>query len=205
MTRRPVVFFDLDETLLDQRTAEALAAQHLLEAHGDLLPTDLQVSGLCRIWRTLRERHVGGFLEGRLSLKEQRRQRMRALFAIAGHALSDREADERFAFYLEHYRSGWKLFDDVVPCLDGAGMQTGSDFERKLTPTEGEARAHRHCRSLRGGRDLAGRGPPKAESRDLRGGLPGARPASRRLLARGRRTPHRCGRRHGRGVARDLA
>jgi len=113
-----VVFFDLDETLLDQRSAEARAMSRLLEFYREELPRNFEARQLCRIWRYLRESAMAGFLENRISLVEQRRHRIRQLFAMAGRKLSDSEADERFAFYFEHYRKSWKLFEDVLPCLD---------------------------------------------------------------------------------------
>jgi len=111
-----MLFFDIDETLIDQRKAEAAAAQHFLAAYRDFFPPGMNPAELSLRWRSLREKHAAAFLEGRVSLVEQRRRRIRELFA-GGRALSDAEADARFALYEERYRSGWSLFDDVIPCL----------------------------------------------------------------------------------------
>jgi putative hydrolase of the HAD superfamily len=47
----------------------------------------------------------------KISLNDQRRLRMRAVF-------SDEEADSRFLKYLEIYEINWKLFPDSIPCLE---------------------------------------------------------------------------------------
>jgi putative hydrolase of the HAD superfamily len=58
------------------------------------------------------------FFHGLASYEEQRRRRIRELFAESEPALADAAADRRLALYLEHYRCGWCLFDDVLPCLE---------------------------------------------------------------------------------------
>ena len=50
-----------------------------------------------------------------LSYEELRRLRIRE--TVSMH-LPDQAADELFAAYMNAYRSEWKLFTDVVPCLD---------------------------------------------------------------------------------------
>jgi putative hydrolase of the HAD superfamily len=119
-----VIFFDIDETLIDQRRAEVVAARHFLRVYGHLLPP-CSVAAFCWRWRALREAHAPAFFAGRVSYQEQRRRRVRELFA--GDALlDDAEADRRFALFLRHYRRGWRLFEDVRPCLDSlAGHELG--------------------------------------------------------------------------------
>lgn len=111
-----VAFFDIDETLLDQRRAEAAAASALLAAYGDRLSCPGSVAGLCARWRHLRAKYAARGGAGRLPPRELRRLRMREL--CAGAALSDTEIDALLECYLEHYRCAWRLFDDVLPCLE---------------------------------------------------------------------------------------
>src|SRR5947209_15675564 len=112
-----VIFFDIDETLVNQRHAEAVAGEHFLKVYGPLLPQSYNVSGFCRLWRALREKHAPPFWRGLIPCQEQRRRRIRELFRAREPHLDDAEADTRFAFYREHYRGAWSLFDDVLPCL----------------------------------------------------------------------------------------
>lgn len=119
-----MIFFDIDETLLNQRQAEAEAAASFLQQYRDLLP-ELTAPELSARWRTLREKHLPPFLSGAISFREHRRRRVRELF-IDGAALTDREADERFEHFSQEYRRNWRLFDDVPGCLASlAGHRLG--------------------------------------------------------------------------------
>jgi putative hydrolase of the HAD superfamily len=118
-----MIFFDIDETLLNQRQAEAAAAERFLQQYGRLLP-ELTPPELSARWRTLREKHLPPFLHGAISFTEHRRRRIRELF-IDGAGLTDDEADERFEHFSHEYRRNWRLFDDVPACLaslNGEGL-----------------------------------------------------------------------------------
>jgi putative hydrolase of the HAD superfamily len=112
-----MIFFDIDETLIDQRRAEAVAAARFLESYGARLPRHYSVPEFCRLWRELREKHAPAFHRGEISFAEQRRRRLRDLFGDAEPGLSDCELDSRLAAYLEPYRQSWSLFADVPACL----------------------------------------------------------------------------------------
>ena len=112
-----VIFFDIDETLINQREAERAAAHALLAAYSEVLEGVFSVPELCRAWRGLREKHARPFFAGEISLQEQRRRRIRELFGRSGAHLSPTEADRAFDFYERHYRRSWTLFDDVLPSL----------------------------------------------------------------------------------------
>lgn len=112
-----MIFFDIDETLLNQRHAEAVAAEGVLRTYGHALPADCSASDFCRVWRDLREKHLPDFLNGTISYREHHRRRIREIFSD-GPDLSDREADERYGLFFDAYRSAWRLFDDVLPSLD---------------------------------------------------------------------------------------
>jgi putative hydrolase of the HAD superfamily len=121
-----MIFFDIDGTLIDQRTAETIAARHFLALYGGLLEHPYTLSQFCSIWRHLREKHARDFLDGRVSWVEQQRRRMRDLFAAQEPQLSDREADARFHFYQQRYRDSWRLYDDVTGALRAlAGHRLG--------------------------------------------------------------------------------
>lgn len=119
------IFFDIDETLINQRQAEAAAAGRFLRTYGPLLPESCTVPEFCLRWRMLREKHLPPFLNGSISFREHRRRRVRELF-IDGAGLTDREADERFEHFSEEYRRAWQLYDDVLDCLSSlSGKRLG--------------------------------------------------------------------------------
>jgi len=112
-----MIFFDIDETLIDQRRAEAAAAERFLELYGRELDRPYSRAEFCALWRSLREKHAPAFFAGTVSAHEQRRRRMRELFARAGRLLDDAEVDRRIELYESDYRHSWSLFDDVLPAL----------------------------------------------------------------------------------------
>ncbi|MEV4350709.1 HAD family hydrolase [Actinoplanes sp. NPDC049596] len=65
-------------------------------------------------WARVSERHYARYQRREISFAEQRRERVREFL---GRALSEREADDLFAGYLEQYEAGWVVFDDAVPAL----------------------------------------------------------------------------------------
>jgi len=119
-----MIFFDIDNTLIDQRRAEAAAAAPFLQRYGASLERPVSVETFCRCWRRLRDKHAREFLSGRISAVEQRRRRVRELFSP--RPLGDAEADQVYDFFDRHYRAAWILYDDVLPCLRAlAGLPLG--------------------------------------------------------------------------------
>lgn len=57
-------------------------------------------------------------MKGEISFKEQRREKIKEVFNLAGIALPDEEADLAFQEYLREYEQNWRLFYDVMPCLE---------------------------------------------------------------------------------------
>lgn len=131
------IFFDVDETLLNQKRAEAAAAEPFVREYAHVLPEGCTAAAFCGRWRALRERHLPEFLNGSVSYQEHHRRRMRDLF-LDGPALTGREADERYEKFLDGYRRAWRLFDDVLPCLDALSdrvlgvVSNGSSRQQRL-------------------------------------------------------------------------
>lgn len=115
----PIVFFDIDNTLLDYGAAETAAAICLYQACSGRLRHS-RARFLCE-WRRQSEVFFARYVQGELSLQQQRRARIRAAF-VPVPAMADAEADDWFALYLAHYEKNWRLFADVLPVL---GMLDG--------------------------------------------------------------------------------
>lgn len=111
-----MVFFDLDDTLLDHRGASVRAGRSVCAAHPELAAT-MEDPDFEAYWYELTERHMDAFFDGLLTHEEQRRMRMKELHDKGGIALDDEEADDAFERYLLAYRGEWRLFDDVESCL----------------------------------------------------------------------------------------
>ena len=113
-----VVLFDLDDTLFRHRTAVEHGVLHHRRSHGGALAAADDRAEFAR-WHELEEHHYHRYLSGELDFFEQRRARARDFVSGYGVDLkTDGAADDWFAGYLEHYRSAWKLYDDVHPALD---------------------------------------------------------------------------------------
>ncbi len=112
-----MIFFDLDGTLLDHDAAERQGALAFAAAFG------LDESGFVTLWREASERYMDRFLAGEIDFAEQRRLRLQDLL---GRTLSNDQAAEIFGVYLDAYERGWRLYPDVLPCLEGlAGTELG--------------------------------------------------------------------------------
>lgn len=111
-----MIFFDLDDTLLDHRAAARFAAERFYEVFAATLP--FSRSDFLAVWARLAEKYVSAHFRGEMGWEEQQRSRIRELFKEAEPDLSDDEADRRFAVYAEAYEQGWTLFPDVVPALE---------------------------------------------------------------------------------------
>ncbi len=111
-----IIFFDVDDTLIDHRAAERRAAGRFLEHYAGVLPYD--PAGFPEHWHALSEKYYAEHLAGRVSFQGQRRLRIRHLFSVIGRTMTDEEADRHFSVYLACYESSWRLFPDVLPALD---------------------------------------------------------------------------------------
>jgi len=117
-----VVFFDLDDTLLDHSAAARAGAVKFYETYRSSFNEDLE-SFLLR-WHEVGEKYFQTGEEGReLNHTQSRRGRMREIFSSP---LSDGEADSRFGVYIQTYEENWTLFPDTIPCLRSLqGCQLG--------------------------------------------------------------------------------
>jgi putative hydrolase of the HAD superfamily len=106
-----VMLFDLDDTLLDHKSAARKAATALYHEQGREEP----MADFLEAWQEALEKHYSRYLAGELTHQEQRRARLRE---VLGSALGDAAADQLFEFYREVYEQAWTLYDDVLPCLD---------------------------------------------------------------------------------------
>lgn len=111
-----MVFFDIDGTLLDFKTAERRGVEALYALHGP----NLRLTGpaFYEAWCAVAERHFGRFLAGEVSFAEQKRERVKDIWQGSGIALSDEQAEHIFDTYLRAFEANWSAFDDVRPCLE---------------------------------------------------------------------------------------
>ena len=106
-----VIFFDIDDTLIDHRTAIRKATDQLYEHQQLSIARDLFLAN----WHQAHLEHYPRFLSGELSYKDMARGRVHAVF---GETIADDEADRIIDRYLSDYAAAWSLLPDVLPCLE---------------------------------------------------------------------------------------
>ena len=129
-----MIFFDLDDTLLDHKGAQEKAARAWQQQLGPQLVPHSQAE-LSAVWHAARVRHFAAYARGKISVVEQRRRRIRDV--MRDSVLSDAQADEYFACFMQIYESNWELFPDVWPCLQRLdeqklGVLTQGDTAQQL-------------------------------------------------------------------------
>ncbi len=116
-----MIFFDIDETLIDHASASATASLSFYDYFSGGMPCDRQ--GFPVIWESILMNHFQRFARGEISLWEQRRARMREIFRDPG--LTDADCDSRYRVFMEHYEARCEAYPDAVPCqrrLDGNAL-----------------------------------------------------------------------------------
>lgn len=117
-----MIFFDIDGTLIDHASASADASLVLYDKFSADVPFPRE--SFPPTWEEIMTKHFNRFCRGEISIWEQRRARMREVFARPD--FTDAEADSRYRVFIEAYESLTRAFDDAAPCLERlSGQQLG--------------------------------------------------------------------------------
>lgn len=121
------VLLDVDDTLVDTRGAFRHA---LLRVADDYLQEGLDPDVVVQFWRADTSGWYRAHTRGEISHREQRMRRANELHAeFGGPELDDAAYDIWDAGFEEHFRDGWRAFDDAAPMLDSldaAGIPYGA-------------------------------------------------------------------------------
>lgn len=98
---------DVDDTLVDYTTSSRAALTHMV-GHADAWA----------LWQRITDEHCARLLAGELDYQSMRNIRTRAFFAELGEELDAAEAERREARRQAVLADDWRLFSDVVPCLE---------------------------------------------------------------------------------------
>ena len=109
-----MIFFDIDGTLIDHASASAAASLLLYDQFPGEIPFARE--HFPTAWETILNKHFNRFCRGEISIWDQRRERMREVFARPDFA--DAEADARYQVFIRAYESLTCAFDDAAPCLE---------------------------------------------------------------------------------------
>lgn len=108
------VGFDLDGTLFDHRGAAAAGATAFVEGLGAVATADV-----LRAWSTAEHEQFERWRRGEIDFREQRRERLRAVLPMIGHAVptDPGRLDTLFEDYLHAYRAAWTAFPGSAALL----------------------------------------------------------------------------------------
>ncbi len=140
-----MIFFDIDNTLIDHNLSERKA----ILALGTALGITEQPDDLAQRWQVISKQFYAQYLNKELSFEEQRTARVKEFFnGVAFRTtelskkynftrLSDDDAKEIFSLYLEKYEEHWSLYEDVLPGLEKVrhlrlGIITNGETEQQL-------------------------------------------------------------------------
>jgi putative hydrolase of the HAD superfamily len=117
-----MIFFDIDGTLIDHASASAAASVSFFDEFAGAIPFSRGQFPVAL--ETILNKHFNRFCRGEISLWEQRRVRMREVFAAP--EMSDQEADSRYYIFIRDYEALTRAYDDAEPCLQNlAGNRLG--------------------------------------------------------------------------------
>ena len=117
-----MIFFDIDGTLIDHASASAAASLVFFDTFPGAIPFSRDEYPAA--WEQILNKHFNRWCLGEVSLWEQRRARMRDVFAAP--EMSDDEADARYRIFIREYEALTRPFEDAKPCLRSlAGERLG--------------------------------------------------------------------------------
>jgi putative hydrolase of the HAD superfamily len=106
-----IVLFDLDDTLVDHSSALRVGAHAL--ANAAHLNTDPEY--FAARWKAIHAEKYPQYLRGELTYERMCRER---IWEAIDPSLAPEAADSLFAIYMHAYRAAWRVFGDVLSCLD---------------------------------------------------------------------------------------
>jgi putative hydrolase of the HAD superfamily len=110
------VVFDVDGTLVDHLGAQRAGLEKLYSMLEEA--QRVSVDEFVAIWQREADRYWEQYQAGKVTFVQQRLLRVKAVFDCLGGYASDETTMRVFQTYLAKYEGSWKLYDDVLPCLD---------------------------------------------------------------------------------------
>jgi putative hydrolase of the HAD superfamily len=124
MNKIKIIFFDIDNTLLDHKGAELKALYKVREKY---FPNTSEEE-FENVWIFETKKNWKLFEEKKLTFEEQRTQRIIDVWSRFGKKITSKKAKEIFKEYLFFYEESWKLFPmvkDVLNSLKASKIKLG--------------------------------------------------------------------------------
>ena len=110
------IFFDLDGTLIDQKTAQNEACLTLYRCYG--FAAAVSEADFIKKWDALTVLHYDAYLRRECSYNEQRVRRIVDLFDAYGVDRCDKEPLAIYDEYLYYFEKNWRPYPEIKACLE---------------------------------------------------------------------------------------
>lgn len=110
------VLFDLDDTILNSRTAQINAILEFKAKHKVF--QSINDEEFINKWDIIMKAKYEKYLKGEITFQELRKERIKTMFSVYDIRITDSEAEKIFDSYQEIYEKNWKTFDDAEEVLD---------------------------------------------------------------------------------------
>lgn len=107
-----MIFFDIDNTLVDYGKSEKRAINYIMKRY------KIKVKDYSDIWKDISSKYFSEYLLKNLSFEEQGAMRIMDFFRVEDKKLSFEESKIIFYEYKKELEANWALFDDVKTCLE---------------------------------------------------------------------------------------
>lgn len=111
-----ILFFDLDDTLVDSELAHKLAIQKIYRENS--FPSDMAEDSVVAIWLTITEHFLNLYYENKISLKQQRAFRIIDLWKNLGIEIDEEKALLIYQQYHYHFIHSCNLFPETRSVLE---------------------------------------------------------------------------------------
>ena len=110
------VLFDLDDTIVDSRTAEYKAICNFKKLFSNF--DDIEDNEFAQIWSKITIELYDKYYKGIINFETLRIERIKKLFSNFKIKIEDYDAKEKLKIYLELYEKNWTLFSDTIDVLE---------------------------------------------------------------------------------------
>lgn len=109
-----MIFFDIDDTLVDSKLAHKIAVKNILADYSLKVNPD----DIFQEWIDITNRYLKLYFENKITLKQQRISRIKEFWIFTGHKINDKEAHLIYEKYQQHFLQSCLAFPDTVPTLE---------------------------------------------------------------------------------------
>lgn len=116
MPKIKAIFFDLDDTLINSKTAQYNAICQFRKLFKIFEEVDEEY--FSKIWHEITIKLYEEYAKGKMDFQTQRVKRIKNLFEKFNINIDDKLAQKYFEAYLNLYKANWNLFGDTLETLE---------------------------------------------------------------------------------------